>query len=59
MNKLTDYLVRGAAAAQVLQSIHQTGPIDGVDVEEAKRVLAECCEGIVKLFTCNPNHPAG
>jgi hypothetical protein len=54
MNQLTDYLIRGAAAAQVLQSIHQTGPIDGVDVELAKQTLAECCEGIVKMFTKQP-----
>lgn len=51
MNQLTDYLIRGAAAAQVLQSVHITGPVEGVDVELAKQTLAECCRGIAEIFT--------
>ena len=51
---LTGYLVRAASAATSLQSIHLTGPIEGVDVEEAKRVLAECVKGITEMFTIKP-----
>ena len=52
---LTEYLVRAASAATSLQSIHLTGQIEGVDVEEAKRVLAECVRGITEMFTKHHN----